>query len=98
MLVGEMSAAAPALRSERAAALSAELTTSVASLDVACRERASDKQLKALQAVDAGLDEFLQLAKQSKYDVTAREDINTYSGATGVLYNKFLFRAGAPGN
>ena len=89
-----MAAAAPALRSERAAALPAELEASVAALDIACREKASDKQLKALQAVDEGIDEFLQLAKKSKFDVTAREDINTYSGATGVLYNKFLFRAG----
>ena len=57
----------------------------------------SQRELRTLAlAIDSLLTEFLAIAKESKqkYDLKSREDINGYSGATPVLYNKFLFRAG----
>jgi hypothetical protein len=89
-----MAVAAPELKDERASALATELQASVASLDLACRKKSSSEQLSELKNIDGAITEFLALAKGKKFDTTAREDINTYSGATGVLYNKFLFRAG----
>ena len=93
-LSANMAVAAPALQSDRASVLPAELEASVGKLDLACREMASDKELSELKAIDAAIGEFLALAKSSKFDTTSREDINGYSGATPLLYNKFLFRAG----
>ena len=55
---------------------------------------ASLQELSELKAIEAAIGEFLDLGKSLKFDVTSREDINGYSGATPVLYNKFLFRAG----
>jgi hypothetical protein len=88
--------AASELKSERATALASELEGNLARLDLACREKASDKELTELKAIDSLLTEFLAIAKESKqnFDLKSREDINGYSGATPVLYNKFLFRAG----
>ena len=92
----DLAVAAPALNSARATTLAAELETDLSRLDLACREKASDKELNELKAIDSLLTEFLTLAKGTKqnFDVKSREDINGYSGATPVLYNKFLFRAG----
>ena len=88
--------AASELKSERATALAGALEGNLARLDLACRDKASDKELTELKAIDSLLTEFLAIAKESKqkYDLKSREDINGYSGATPVLYNKFLFRAG----
>ena len=50
---------------------------------------------RALEAADRILSELLTLAKSQKFDTAPRgDDINTYEGATGILYNKFLFRSG----
>ena len=89
-----MTTAAPALKTERAAALTTEFEESLARLDLACREGAADRELSELEAIEKEIGEFLALAEKLKFDTTAREDINGYSGATPVLYNKFLFRAG----
>ena len=88
--------AAPELKSARATTLAGELESNLSRLDLACREKASDKELNELKAIDSLLTEFLAIAKESKqnFDLKSREDINGYSGATPVLYNKFLFRAG----
>ena len=89
-----MSTASSALKSERAAVLTSDVESSLAKLDQACRDKAADRELGELQALDASMGEFLALAEKLKYDVTAREDINAYAPAAGVLYNKWLFRAG----
>jgi len=92
----DFAVAAPELKSAKATALAGELEGLLSTLDLACREKASDKELNALKAIDSLLTEFLGIAKESKqnFDLKSREDINGYSGATPVLYNKFLFRAG----
>lgn len=89
-----MSTASSALKSERAAALTSDVEGSIANLDQACRDKAADRELSELQALDESLGEFLALAQKLKFDTTAREDINAYAPAAGVLYNKWLFRAG----
>jgi hypothetical protein len=93
-LAEEMKVAAPALDTARAIALTAELEAGLSKLDLACRDKSSAAELNELKAIDSAIGEFLAMAKSSKFDVKSREDINGYSGATPVLYNKFLFRAG----
>jgi len=61
-------------------------------LDVACRSKSAETELEELRALEVALAGFLDLGK--RYNVKPRDDINSYSGAAGVLYNKFLFRAG----
>ena len=87
-----MAAAAPAIQSERAPALAAEFKEQVAALLAACRANDASAELDALTLADKSLSEFLQLAAARKFDVTPRDDINGYQGASGILYNKFLFR------
>jgi len=65
-----------------------------AALDVACRERAADKELAELRAIEDALKGMLNEAASAKYNVQPKDDINGYSGAKGILYNKLLFRAG----
>jgi len=74
--------------------LSAAFGVHVAELDAACRAKAADRERKELEEVESSLSGFLELGKRLKYDTTSRDDINSYSGSTGILYNKFLFRAG----
>ena len=41
------------------------------------------------------LGRFLDAAKARKFDVReGSQDLNAYEGAEGILYNKFIFRAG----
>ena len=47
-----------------------------------------------MTAAEKALAEFLELAAQKKYNVKPKEDINGYEGASGLLYNKFIFRSG----
>jgi len=90
-----MVTAAPALKDEDTrTTLPAQFKESVASLDAACRAYSAADELDALVAAEKALAEFLAQAKAQKYDVRPRDDINGYEGATGVLYNKFLFRSG----
>ena len=87
-----LSEALPALGGD-AVKLGDDFRAHVAALDLACRERAADKELEELQGAAEALRGLLTLAP-SKYDVKPVDDVNSYSGATGILYNKFLFRAG----
>lgn len=79
---------------ERVGALVVDLQRAIESLIVACRDQQAEGELAALRVAEASISEFLSLAKTAKFDVTPKEDINGYTGTTGVLYNKFLFRAG----
>lgn len=86
-----MTEAAPSLGTG-ANDLAEDFRSHAAALDAACRERAAEKELDELRSLEAALSSFLDLGK--RYNVKPRDDINSYSGAAGVLYNKFLFRAG----
>jgi hypothetical protein len=87
-----MATAAPALKSEQALTLAADFKAQVTALNAACRAKDAAAELDALTAADAALGEYLQVAAARKYDVKPRDDINGYEGATGILYNSFLFR------
>lgn len=90
-----MVTAAPAIKdADMRTTLPAQFKESVASLDAACRAYSAADQLDALVAAEKALADFLAQAKAQKYDVRPRDDINGYEGATGVLYNKFIFRSG----
>ena len=87
--------AAAGVKAERAAALPGEFSASIDALYTACRAHSAADELDALQAAENALSELLELAKSQKYNVApSGDDINNYEGATGVLYNKFLFRSG----
>eukprot|EP00308_Calcidiscus_leptoporus_P017443 CAMPEP_0119379300 /NCGR_PEP_ID=MMETSP1334-20130426/52064_1 /TAXON_ID=127549 /ORGANISM="Calcidiscus leptoporus, Strain RCC1130" /LENGTH=195 /DNA_ID=CAMNT_0007398771 /DNA_START=13 /DNA_END=600 /DNA_ORIENTATION=- len=66
----------------------------VSALDQACRDRQADDELNELQGVEQALKGVLALGAAKKIQVSPKEDINTYSGATNFLYSKWLFRAG----
>ena len=89
--IKEMTLAAPVIKQARAQELSAEFKASISDLDAACRLRSADDEVQALMVADKALQEFLELANAQKFDVKARDDINAYNGASGILYNKFLF-------
>jgi len=84
--------AAPALGAD-ADALAETFATQLQALDTACVQRSAAEQIDQLQNIEQTISAFLALGK-SKFNVSPRDDINTYSGAKGILYNKFLFRAG----
>ena len=89
-----MFTAASAIKQARAQELPTAFKESVLALNTACRAKAADDELAALKAADAALKEFLELANGQKFDVRPRDDINAFDGASGILYNKFLFRSG----
>ena len=89
-----MRTAAPAVASERGPILASEFKAQVEALIVACRANDAGAELDALTAAEKALAEFLELAAQKKYNVKPKEDINGYEGASGLLYNKFIFRSG----
>ena len=78
----------------QAAELPGKFQSSVAAFEDACRAKSADDELASLEAAQAALLELLELAKTQKYNVAPTDDINAYDGATGILYNKFLFRSG----
>jgi len=75
-------------------ALPAEFKTQLGDLYTACRAQSADDELEKMRALDDAIKTFLASAAKAKQDIKARDDINAYNGASGVLYNKFLFRAG----
>jgi len=77
-----------------AATISAAFGEHLAGLDVACREKDATREISELNALEESISGFLDLGKRLKYDTESREDINGFSGTTGVIYPKFLFRAG----
>eukprot|EP00967_Tisochrysis_lutea_P065334 scaffold84970_cov31-Tisochrysis_lutea.AAC.1 len=77
-----------------APSFSASFSEHLAGLDNACKQKDASRERAELEALQASLSGILDLGKGQKYNTQSREDINGYSGATGVLYNKFLFRAG----
>lgn len=77
-----------------AEALYASFGEHLAGLDEACKQKDAARERAELQELEISLSGFLDLGKRLKYDTDSREDINGFSGTTGVIYNKFLFRAG----
>ena len=92
--VASMQKASSAIPGDAAERIKAEYQKAIAALDAGCRANEAESELDALVGADKALTEFLELAKQAKYDVRPREDINGYEGSTPILYNKFLFRSG----
>lgn len=94
-VIEDMKTAAPVLKSARALELPGELETIYQAIKEAARAKAADQEEAALLLADKVLGEYLQLADAQKFDVRQVSDINAYEGLSGVLYNKFLFRAGS---
>jgi hypothetical protein len=92
--VQDMKGATSALLPEQAAGLMTEFQSQLSALYNGCREESAAAELDALTAADKSLSEFLELASKAKYDVRPRDDINSYEGSAGLLYNKFIFRSG----
>lgn len=97
-VTSSMATAAPALQDPaRAAALSDEFSSALAALYAGCRAVDASAENAAAVRAEAAVSEFLQMAestKKGRFDVAPRDDINGFEGATGILYNKFLFRSG----
>jgi len=79
---------------EDAVELAEAFRTHVSALDQACRDKIVGAEVEELQAVEQALGGMLALGTAKKIQVSPKEEINTYSGATNFLYNKWLFRAG----
>ena len=92
--VQDMNVASSALSQQQAADLTAEYQTQLSALYNGCRQQSAAVELDALTAAEKSVSEFLELASKAKYDVRPREDINSYEGSAGLLYNKFIFRSG----
>lgn len=79
---------------EDAASLPAALRSHIGALEDACRAKSSERELRELTATADALSSLLAYAKGAKLDTRPTDRINQWEGASGVLYNKFLFRAG----
>ena len=90
----ELAVAAPGVAAADASAIVDEFNAQLKALDAACRAQNAADEVDALVAADKVLSEFLDVAKSKKFDTKGRDDINGYEGASGILYNKFLFRSG----
>ena len=90
----ELAIAAPKVNADGAQAVIDDFNGYLKALDAGCRAQDAATELEALVGADKVLSDFLDLAKSKKYDTNGKDDINGYEGATGILYNKFLFRSG----